>query len=121
MGELRMSEILDKQIGVKLKKLREQRNLSQRSAAEKIDVAHSYISRIENGIIPSLDTLNRFCEVYGVSISSLFEGEVSTELKALDIKWIECVTELEQQNISPDEVIQLINGIKTLKKLYKKL
>lgn len=42
-------------IGFKIKKLREQNNISQEDMAYQLDISQSYLSKIENGAIEKLD------------------------------------------------------------------
>ncbi|KQK24815.1 hypothetical protein AR438_14100 [Chryseobacterium aquaticum] len=44
-------------IGFKIKKLREQKNLSQEDMAHQLDISQSYLSKIENGAIEKIDFL----------------------------------------------------------------
>jgi transcriptional regulator with XRE-family HTH domain len=112
-------EALDKQIGEKLKKLRESKNLTQREAAEKIGIDYSYISKIENGKIPSLAKLNKLCELYGVKVSTLFGDEVEPDdgLKKLGVEWVAFAKDMNEKQLTPDEIKQIINTLKVLKKL----
>jgi transcriptional regulator with XRE-family HTH domain len=112
-------EQLDKQIGEKLKHLREQKNLTQREVAEKIDIDYSYISKIENGKVPSLDKLNKLCDLYGVKVSSLFGEEMEPDdgLKKMGVEWIAFSKEMDQQNVTPEELKKVLDTLKLLKKL----
>ncbi|MCQ6282128.1 helix-turn-helix domain-containing protein [Bacillus sp. EB600] len=115
-------ELLDKQIGEKLKKLREARNLTMREVSDKIGIDYSYISKIENGKIPSLAKLNQLCDLYGVKVASLFgdEVEVPNDLKRISV-WIEFAKEMEKQNLSPEDIKNIITCLKTLKEIMNKL
>jgi len=44
-------------IGFKIKKLREQKNISQEDMAYQLDISQSYLSKIENGVIEKIDFL----------------------------------------------------------------
>ena len=44
-------------IGFKIKRLREQKNLSQEDMAHQLDISQSYLSKIENGAIEKIDFL----------------------------------------------------------------
>jgi transcriptional regulator with XRE-family HTH domain len=60
--------------GQKLKELREKRGWSLRLVAEKIDTSASFISDIENAKTnPSIKTLEKITEVYGLSLSQFFD------------------------------------------------
>ena len=54
------------------KKLRESRCYSVRGLAKEIGVSYSYISKIENGLMPSLSVCQKYSEFFGTSLSELF-------------------------------------------------
>jgi len=62
-----------KQLGAKIKRLRLKHDLTQDELAEKMGLATRTLCGIENGenFVKS-DTLERFCEVFGISCSELF-------------------------------------------------
>ncbi len=61
-------------LGVRLKKLRTKRGLSQSELAKLVGVTPSTISQVESGLIhPSLPALIKMAEVLGVEMSSFFQ------------------------------------------------
>ncbi|KMQ69223.1 hypothetical protein ACM39_03740 [Chryseobacterium sp. FH2] len=48
---------MNNSIGFKIKKLREQKDISQENLAYQLDISQSYLSKIENGVIEKLDFL----------------------------------------------------------------
>ncbi|WP_275579798.1 helix-turn-helix domain-containing protein [Bacillus velezensis] len=57
-------------IGSTVKKLREERGMTQRDVSEMMGIDHSYLSKIERGVQnPSLNTIRRLSEFFGVEIS----------------------------------------------------
>src|SRR5574340_655230 len=64
-------------IGTRLRKLREERNLSQGHIEKRTGLLRCYISRIENGhTIPSLETLERLATALEIPLYQLFyEGD----------------------------------------------
>jgi len=46
---------MNSSIGFKIKRLREQKNISQEDMAYQLDISQSYLSKIENGAIEKLD------------------------------------------------------------------
>ena len=64
-------------IGARIRRLREQKGLSQRDIEERTGLLRCYISRVENGhTIPSLDNLERLASVLDVPLYQLFyEGD----------------------------------------------
>jgi transcriptional regulator with XRE-family HTH domain len=64
-------------IGTRLKKLREDKNLSQGDIEKRTGLLRCYISRVENGhTVPSLETLERLASALEIPLYQLFyEGE----------------------------------------------
>jgi transcriptional regulator with XRE-family HTH domain len=64
-------------IGHRLRKLREEKNLSQGDIEKRTGLLRCYISRVENGhTVPSLETLERLASALDVPLYQLFyEGE----------------------------------------------
>ncbi|MEW6423666.1 MAG: helix-turn-helix transcriptional regulator [Bacillota bacterium] len=60
-------------IGRQIKFWREQKGISARSLAAKVNLTQSAISKIETGAsVPSLATLKRICDVLDISLSDFF-------------------------------------------------
>lgn len=112
-------EELDLEIGLKLRKMREDLKLSTREVARRIGVDHSYISKIEGGKMPSLEKLKKLCGLYGISIQSLFgeEVEVPNEMRELGVEWIAFAKDMKEKKLSPDEIVKMVDVIKALKNL----
>jgi transcriptional regulator with XRE-family HTH domain len=64
-------------IGIRLKKLREDRSLSQGDIEKRTGLLRCYISRVENGhTVPSLETLERLAAALEIPLHQLFyEGD----------------------------------------------
>lgn len=112
-------EQLDMEIGLKLKKLRVQLDLSQREVAKRIDIDHSYIAKIEKGKMPSLEKLKRLCSLYGISVQSLFGEEVALPdvLKELGVEWAAHAEKMKEKGLTPDEIEKMVDFVRTLKNL----
>jgi XRE family transcriptional regulator, regulator of sulfur utilization len=60
-------------LGLQIKRIREDKKLTQQKLADKVGIHLSYIGNIEIGAKqPSLQTLFRIAEVLGVKVSDLF-------------------------------------------------
>ncbi|MEJ2009912.1 MAG: helix-turn-helix domain-containing protein [Acidobacteriota bacterium] len=72
-------------IGVRLRKLREERKLSQGDIEKRTGLLRCYISRVENGhTVPSLETLERMAAAMEIPLYQLFyEGERPPDLPNL--------------------------------------
>ncbi len=64
-----------KKVGTMIKKLREQRGLSQRALADKAKVTDAYIAMLETGVRknPTIDTLKRLAKALKVKVGKLLE------------------------------------------------
>lgn len=64
-------------IGTRLRKLREEKNLSQGDIEKRTGLLRCYISRVENGhTVPSIETLERLAQALEIPLYQLFyEGE----------------------------------------------
>ncbi len=68
-----MSAIV-KRLAMRLKRLREERNLTQERLAKRSGVSHGYLARLEIGMHdPSLSTLAKLAKALKVSVAELVE------------------------------------------------
>lgn len=72
-------------IGLRLKKLREERKLSQGDIEKRTGLLRCYISRVENGhTVPSLETMERLAAALEIPLYALFyDGDQPPELENL--------------------------------------
>ena len=88
-------------IGTRLKKLREERNLSQGDIEKRTGLLRCYISRVENGhTVPSLETLERLAASLELPLYHLFyEGDEPPALPNLSKRQTteELVLDAEQE------------------------
>ena len=65
---------IPKDLGKKVQKLRQKKDISQVKMAEMIGVSPTYIGFIEQGVRnPSIATLDKIARVLGVKLSELFD------------------------------------------------
>jgi transcriptional regulator with XRE-family HTH domain len=63
-----------KQIGIKLKQIREAKGLSQTALAQKARVSRAYVFRLEaGGSDPTVGVLQRLAKALGVPVTALLE------------------------------------------------
>lgn len=82
-------------IGIKIKQLRRQRNLSQIDLAKQLGVSKSVISSYENGIhYPPYDVLVQIARIFGVSTDYLLglTGTLTINADGLTDSQVEAVT-----------------------------
>lgn len=111
---------LDIKIGNKLRELRDQHRLTTREVGERLGISHGYVSKIENGKIPSLTILNKLCELYRIDIAELFDSkkiEVPEELDDLGVEWLLFSKEMKKQKLTPEQIKKYIQVVKSFKDL----
>lgn len=64
-------------IGFKIKKLREQKDISQEDMAHQLDISQSYLSKIENGTIEKIDFLfmQKVSDFFKIEPQYFLEGD----------------------------------------------
>ncbi|MDQ1161317.1 transcriptional regulator with XRE-family HTH domain [Chryseobacterium sp. SORGH_AS 447] len=69
--------MMNNSIGFKIKKLREQKEISQEDLAFQLDVSQSYLSKIENGAIEKLDFIfmQKIADFFKVEPQYFLEGD----------------------------------------------
>jgi len=113
-------ELLDIKIGEKLRGIRENKGYKLREVGEIIGIDYSYINKIEKGKIPSLTKLKKLCALYNVPVAYLFEEETDDERNerdGLSERWRYFIKEMEQKDISPEEIILILDAFKVIRKL----
>ena len=70
-------------LGERICQYRVQRHLSQQEVAEKLEVSRQSVSKWEtDGAVPELDKLVKLCELFGVGLDELVQGEKPQGLDA---------------------------------------
>ena len=63
-------------LGVSIRRIRQEKGLSQGEMQKRTGILRSYLSRVENGhTVPSLATLQRLASAMGVSLADFFAAE----------------------------------------------
>jgi transcriptional regulator with XRE-family HTH domain len=103
----------------RIRKIREQRNLTLKEVAEAIKFDVSNLSKIENGKREvTIHLVEKLAEYYNLPISYFFgeEIEVPKELDDIGVEWITFAEEMKKENLTPDEIINIIKVVKSLSK-----
>lgn len=71
------------EVGIKIKRLREQHKLSQPELAHKLGIAQTTLSNIENGQTQKIDfaLMDKVCQEFGVDFSYFVEGKQVNKVK----------------------------------------
>jgi transcriptional regulator with XRE-family HTH domain len=105
-------------IGLRLRQLREQKQMSQGDIEERTGLLRCYVSRVENGhTVPSLETLERFAGVLDVPLYQLFySGEEASPTPSLTPrKTVEELTgENAEKELDPQFLLKLRNLLSRL-------
>jgi transcriptional regulator with XRE-family HTH domain len=106
----------DKEMGKRISKLREKKEMGIREAAKRIGINYSYLSRVENGYIPSNQKLKAIADFYDVDEAFLrgYEVEVPDELKGKVNRWLSFIKEQEEKGYTPEEIERIIETIEML-------
>ena len=104
--------------GKYIREIREKNNDTLEDLAKKLDMSFSTLGKYERGerkITPEL--LEEVAEVYGVSLSYFFgeESDVPKELKNLGVEWITFAREMEERQLTPEEIKATLNLISKLR------
>lgn len=89
-----------KQIGDRLRDLRESRNLKQTDVANALNISNKILSSYERNIsMPTIDNLKNLCEFYNVSADYLLQIELSKEETAPEEAATPVVLSSEQKKL----------------------
>ena len=90
-------------IGINISKLRTERGITQEQLGRDIGLTASAISNIECGrSVPSVDTLCRFSELFGVKVDSIISDSSESDLSRL---------EMEEKLVTVDRYLSEINAM----------
>lgn len=92
---------ISREIGLKIKLLREQFGLTQKDLAKKLGISQQIISRVESGRQNvSVETLNEICEKLGVPVAAVFRNQPE--------KSEETINTFPFSSKSPDEFVKVV-------------
>jgi len=100
---------------LKLKELRVQNNISQKSLADKLNICQATLSHWENGKYePDVGTLMRIAKLFNVSIDYLIDSKfpiLNYNLSEIQKQLLDIINELPQ-----DDAVALLDMAKRLQK-----
>ena len=70
-------------IGFKIKKLREEKNVSQEQLVNLLEISQSKLSKIENGRLKKIEIklVLKFCKIIDINLDDFFENTDAVEIK----------------------------------------
>ena len=113
----------EKEVGERVRFLRENRNLSLRELGSALDMDYSYLGKIERGFIPSTKTLNKIANFFDVELSYIL-GEkmnIPDELKPHIKEWYTFIEESEREGYTPEKIRGILEFVKRMKEEQEKL
>ncbi|MBS7531849.1 helix-turn-helix transcriptional regulator [Hazenella sp. IB182353] len=97
--------------GKRISELRKSQKSTQEQFAMMLDISRENLSRIENNkITPSMSTLNKICEVTGISIKQFFNPESTSTDNPELIRLIALA-----ESLNPDQLSSLNEFIEKIK------
>ena len=88
-------------LGEKIKKMREERELSQKDVADSVAIDRGQYSRIETGKVePMISTLEKIAQAFDVELITFFETAPSITVDSFDktlVERVKIIDELESQ------------------------
>jgi len=104
-----MTSNLQTLLGARIKKLRNRAGLTQAQLADRVDVSHEFMSRLERGIkAPSLHTAEKIAGAMGVSMKELFDFDA---VPAADSKTARLEGLVSYLTTVDDETVQLVDAV----------
>lgn len=96
-----------KKYGLAIRVLREKKGDTREELAKKLGISESALGKYERGersIKP--DLFEEIAQLYDVSLSYFFgeEVEVPAELKKAGVKWITFIKEMEERQLTPQQI-----------------
>lgn len=119
---MNVSEKQLKEIGKNLRKIREEKRISQKELAEKMDVLPAQYGKVENGkVTPSLKTLLRAAHALNISLDIIVYGESKQKISGYDsslINQLERISKLPpKEKFMAKELLKLIFTRDSLKNI----
>ena len=88
-----------KKIGLLLKELRKEKNLTQEQLAEKFNISSRSVSRWETGTnLPDLSILVELADFYDIDIREIIDGERKNDMNKETKETLNKVAEYAEQN-----------------------
>lgn len=108
-----------KDVGKKIRDLRNKRGDSLEELGNKLNFNFSNLSKIERGVRkPTIELIEQIMDIYDVPLSYFFgeEKELPEELAKVGVEWIAFVEEMEDNQITPEEIKAILKIIKQYNK-----
>ncbi|MBQ8460518.1 helix-turn-helix transcriptional regulator [bacterium] len=102
---------LKKQLGIRIKELRELKNFSQEYIAEKLDMNPANYWRIENGVsYPKPENIERIAQILNVKVSELFTFEHIKDFEDIKKELTAIINDNKELTLLIYKFVKTING-----------
>lgn len=72
--------MLQKQVGLRIKEIRQSKKLTQEECSLNVDIDRTYWSSVERGLRNiSINNLNKICISFGISLKDFFDSNIFEE------------------------------------------
>jgi transcriptional regulator with XRE-family HTH domain len=108
-----------KDISKKIRDIRKKHGHTLEELGEKLNFNPSNLSKIERGVRkPNLELIEQLMEIYEVPLTYFFgeQSELSDELKNIGVDWVSFIDEMEDKNITPEEIKAILEIVKKVNK-----
>lgn len=109
-------------MGIFLKELRQEQNLTQEQLSEKLGVTNKTVSRWETGkYMPPVQCLEILSELYAISINEIIVGERLSEenfKNSAEYNLKSALTVIEKENEKFEKKMMLVMGITTILAIF---
>jgi transcriptional regulator with XRE-family HTH domain len=108
-----------KDISNKIREIRKKHGHTLEELGERLNFNPSNLSKIERGLRkPTIELIEQLMEIYEVPLTYFFgeEADVPDELKKIGVEWISFVEEMENQDITPEEIKAILEIVKKVNK-----
>jgi transcriptional regulator with XRE-family HTH domain len=99
-------------LGIKLKNLRKERNLTQNQLSQKLGFSERYVAKIESGVKPSMEAFKKLAVFFDVPVEYLVsENETPLTLPIQNEELLNAFIEVDRMNAEDQKIVlELINA-----------
>jgi transcriptional regulator with XRE-family HTH domain len=108
-----------KNISKKIREIRTKNGHTLEELGEKLNLNPSNLSKIERGIRkPQIELVEQIANIYNVPLSYFFgeTAEAPEELKKLGAEWVAFAEEMEDREITPEEIRAILEVLNKVNK-----
>ncbi len=103
--------------GDKIRELRKKNGHTLKELGMKIGLTYGALGKIERGEInATVDNLKKIADIYDVTVSYFIEDDIPQELKDVGVKWLAFAKDMENKNLTPEEIRAAVELIEKLRK-----